>query len=132
MYRLSQVIAHRYRHVGMQAEPRDAQLAREASLVRRAGRSPGILELGLLRPAAALWLAITGAPGAHADGVSHPRSVAERGSPAPKWSAARRTVRLLRNGGLTQCVSPVLLPTQSDGWLATCSGKALAIRLWAN
>ena len=53
MFRLSQIIAHGERLVEMQAEPRDAQLAREAVLVRRRGHGARGAELSPLWPVVA-------------------------------------------------------------------------------
>ena len=81
MFRLSQIIAHRNRHVEMQAEPRDAQLAREVMLARQRSRGARINETGPLRSLAALWLAIPGGRGANAQGRSGPMPAGERRKP---------------------------------------------------
>jgi hypothetical protein len=81
MFRLSQIIAHRGRHVEMQTEPRDAQLAREAMLARRRGRGARITEMSPPWPLVALWLAISGGRGANAQWRSVPSPSGERRKP---------------------------------------------------
>ena len=84
MFRLSQILAHRGRHVEMQTEPRDAQLAREVMLARQRSRGARIKETGPLRSLAALWLAISGGRGANAQGASGPSPAGERRNPCPQ------------------------------------------------
>jgi len=81
MFRLSQIIAHRDRHVEMQAEPRDAQLAREAMLARRRGRGARITEMSPLWPLVALGLAISGGRAANAEARSGSSPAGEKRKP---------------------------------------------------
>ena len=81
MFRLSQIIAHLDRHVEMQAEPRDAQLAREVMLARRRGRGARTTEMSPLWPLVALWLAISGGRGTNAEGRSGPTPAGEKQKP---------------------------------------------------
>ena len=90
MYRLSQVIAYRDRHVGMEAEPRDAQLGRQASLAVRPGSGIAIVEARLLWPLVALWLAITGGGGLNAEAESDQMTVAERREPCLQTEPCER------------------------------------------
>ena len=78
MFRLSQIMAHRDRHVEMQVERRDAQLAREATLARRRGRAARGAELSPLWPLVATWLAISGGRGVNAEGRSGPLPAGEK------------------------------------------------------